>query len=163
MSCLFLGDNRQYMLVCAKRISSYVRKVLSMAKVYVYGYSLGCYGICSCGSWCLPDLHPAWQALGQSFYSRCTFFSTYVSTTYWQQDSVQHLSWTSQSFQFIAKCQILTYIKSCRYVELLDHNSPQYLAHSSSIVSVALMIDSWHYCSGEQGLTVQHLLSVCLK
>ena len=32
---LFLGNNRQHMLVCAKKISSWVRKVLDIAKAHM--------------------------------------------------------------------------------------------------------------------------------
>ena len=41
-SLFFLGNNRQHRLVCVKTISSWVRKVLYVAKAtYVSGFSLG--------------------------------------------------------------------------------------------------------------------------
>ena len=41
MTSLFLGNNRQHWPVCAKTISSWVRKVLCVAKAHVSGLSLG--------------------------------------------------------------------------------------------------------------------------
>ena len=35
-----LGNNRKQMPVCAKRITSWVKKVLGIAKAHVSGYSL---------------------------------------------------------------------------------------------------------------------------
>ena len=35
MTSLFLGDNKQHRLVCAKTISSWVRKVLCVAKAHM--------------------------------------------------------------------------------------------------------------------------------
>ena len=41
VTSLFLGNNRQHQPVCAETISSWVRKVLSVAKAHVSGVSLG--------------------------------------------------------------------------------------------------------------------------
>ena len=41
VNSLFLGNNRQHWPVCAKTISSWVWKVLSVAKAHVSGFSLG--------------------------------------------------------------------------------------------------------------------------
>ena len=51
---LFLGNNRQHQPVCAKTISSWVRKVLGVAKLSVVGC---CF--CNLCSWCLSGDHPA--------------------------------------------------------------------------------------------------------
>ena len=41
MTSLFLGNNMQHQPVCAKTISSWVRKVLYVGKAHVSGLSLG--------------------------------------------------------------------------------------------------------------------------
>ena len=48
---LFFGNNRQHMPVCAKTISSLVRKVLCMAKTHMSLGTPGCCSICSFGGW----------------------------------------------------------------------------------------------------------------
>ena len=55
VTCLFLGNNRQHRLVCAKTISSWVRKVLCVAKAHM---PLGSLWGCSLSSWCFPGVHP---------------------------------------------------------------------------------------------------------
>ena len=52
VTSLFLGKNRQHTLVCAKTISSLVRKVLCVAKAHM---SLGSLH----SSWCFPGVNPA--------------------------------------------------------------------------------------------------------
>ena len=42
--CLFLGSNRQYMPICVKMISSWVKKILGVAKTHM---SLRCCSVCS--------------------------------------------------------------------------------------------------------------------
>ena len=59
VSSLFWGNNRQHMPACAKIISSWVKKVLSIAKAHVSGYSLAYCTLCHLGSWPLPGFHPA--------------------------------------------------------------------------------------------------------
>ena len=54
VSCLVLGNNGQYMSVCAKTVSSWVRKVLSIARACIF---LGT--LCGFGSCCPPIFHPA--------------------------------------------------------------------------------------------------------
>ena len=44
--------------------------------------------------------------------------------------SFSELSWVSLCSHLVGKCQTLTYIKSCEYVELFDYSSPQYWANS---------------------------------
>ena len=46
--------------------------------------------------------------------------------------------------------------KSCNYVGLLGHTSPQYWACSFPIVCAVLALGSWNYCPWEQGMTSQH-------
>ena len=91
MTSLFLGNNRQHQHVCAKTISSWVQKVLSVAMALmsmgslqgvaasaalVAGVSL--VTILQAGDWTrvlMPARH---------------YFSTYITTKDWHQDSVQH-------------------------------------------------------------------------
>ena len=54
MTSLFLVDNRQHRPVCAKIISSWVRKVLYVAKAHVSRFSLG---VCHLSSRCFPGVH----------------------------------------------------------------------------------------------------------
>ena len=60
VTSLFLGNNRQHWPVCAKTISSGVRKVLCVAKAHKSLGSLqgGCC-FCNLSSWCFPGNHPA--------------------------------------------------------------------------------------------------------
>ena len=87
VTSFFLGNNRQHKPVCAKTISFRVRKVLCVAKAHM---SLGCLegvaasaagvslvSILQAGDWTrvsLPAKH---------------YFSTYITTMGWHQDSVQ--------------------------------------------------------------------------
>ena len=48
VSSLFIGNHRQHMSLCAKMISSWVRKIISIAKAHVYRYFPGC---CGFGGW----------------------------------------------------------------------------------------------------------------
>ena len=91
VNSLFLGNNRQHLPVCAKTISSWVRKVFCVAKAHmslgslwkvaasaalVAGVSL--VTILQAGDWArvsTPARH---------------YFSTYITTTDWHQDSMQH-------------------------------------------------------------------------
>ena len=90
VSTLFLGNNRWHLLVCAKIISSLVRKALGIAKAgmslgtlqgavvsaaFVAGVSL--VSILQAGNWTrvsIADTH---------------YFSAYITVMYWHQDSVQ--------------------------------------------------------------------------
>ena len=87
VTSLLLGNNRQHWPVCAKTISSWVRKVLCVAKAHMSlgvaasatlaaGVSL--VSILQAGDWArvsTPARH---------------YFSTYITTTDQHQDSVQH-------------------------------------------------------------------------
>ena len=91
MTSLFLDNNRQHRPLYAKTISSWVWKVLSVAKAYV---SLGSiWGVAA----------PAALVAGVSLvtilqaddWTRVStparhYFSTYITTTDWHQDSVPH-------------------------------------------------------------------------
>ena len=91
VTSLFLGNNRQHRPVCAKTISSWVRKVLGVAKAHVSLGSLqgvaasaalvagvSMVTILQAGDWTrvsMPARH---------------YFSTYITMTDQHQDSVQH-------------------------------------------------------------------------
>ena len=68
------------------------------------------------------------------------------------------LSYALVNSQLVCKCQTLTYVKSCRYVGLSGHSSPQKLANIFPIVCAVLALNSWNYCSGQQDPTAQHPL-----
>ena len=63
VTSLFLGNNRQHGLVCAKTISSWVRKVLSVAKDMSPGSLWGVCSFCSLSGWCFPGVHPVGRGL----------------------------------------------------------------------------------------------------
>ena len=97
-SLFFLGDNRQHQPVCAKTISSWIRKVLCVAKAHmpvgslqgvaasadlVAGVSL--VSILQAGDFlriCINNLAASTPARH--------YFSTYITTMDWHQYSVQH-------------------------------------------------------------------------
>ena len=68
------------------------------------------------------------------------------------------LSWTLVSSQIVGKCQMLIYVKSCRYVGMPVYITSQYEANSFTIVCVVLALDRLNYCSKEQCPTAQHPL-----
>ena len=71
-------------------------------------------------------------------------------------------SWVSVSSHLVARCETLTFIKSCKYIGLSGHSSLQYLANSFPNVCAVLTLDIWNYYSEEQDLTAQHpFLSLC--
>ena len=59
VTSLFWGNNRQHRVVCAKTITSWVRKVLCVAKSLMSLDS--CWGciLCSLNNWCIPAAHHA--------------------------------------------------------------------------------------------------------
>ena len=59
VTSLFLSNNRLHWPVCAKTISSWVRKVLCVATAHVSKLSPGGFCFCSLSSWCFPGEHPA--------------------------------------------------------------------------------------------------------
>ena len=76
------------MPVCAKMIFSWVRQVLGIAEGHVFRYSLRCYGTVA-----LVDGVTVVSLLQQDDWARVSTpgrhcFSTYITTTDWQQGSV---------------------------------------------------------------------------
>ena len=87
----FLGNNRQHRHVCAKTISSWIRKVLCVAKAHM---SLGClwraaaFAALAAGFFLVPILQTGdWANISTPARH---YFSSYITTTDWHQDSVQH-------------------------------------------------------------------------
>ena len=62
VTSLFFGNKRQHGPVCAKTISSLVRKILYVGKAHMSLGSL--FGGCSLSSWCFPGVHPAGRGMG---------------------------------------------------------------------------------------------------
>ena len=87
----FLGNNRQHWPVCAKTISSWVRKVLCVAKAHM---SLGTLWEVAASAALAAgvSLVTILQAgdLAQVSTPARHYFSTYIITTDWHQDSVQY-------------------------------------------------------------------------
>ena len=84
---LFLGNNRQHWPVCAKTISSWVRKVLCVVKAHM---SLGVTGSAAlaAGISMVSILHAGdWAQVSTSARN---YFPTYITTTDQHQDCVQH-------------------------------------------------------------------------
>ena len=91
MTSLFWGNNRQHQPVCAKTISSWVRKVLGVAKVHMSLGSLS--GVAPSAALAAGvSLVTIWQAGDWTRVSMPArhYFSTYITTTDRHQDSVQH-------------------------------------------------------------------------
>ena len=91
MTSLFLGNNRQHRPVCAKTISSWVRKVLGVAKAHMSLGSLQ--GVAASAALAagvsLVTILQAGDWTRVSTPAR-HYFSTYITTTDQHQDSVQH-------------------------------------------------------------------------
>ena len=91
VTSLFLGNNRQHQPVCAKTISSWVWKVLSIAKAYMSLGSLQ--GVAASAALAagvsLVTILQAGDWTRVSTPAR-HYFSTYITTTDQHQDSVQH-------------------------------------------------------------------------
>ena len=91
MTSPFLGNNRQHWPVCAKTISSGVRKVPSVAKAHM---SLGSvWGVAASAA--LAAGVSLVTILQAGDLTRVTtparhYFSTYITTMDWHQESVQH-------------------------------------------------------------------------
>ena len=91
VTSLFLGNNRQHRPVCAKTISSWVRKVLGVAKAHMSLGSL--WGVATSAALAagvsLVTILQAGDWTRVSTLAR-HYFSTYITTTDRHQDSVQH-------------------------------------------------------------------------
>ena len=87
----FLGNNRQHQPVCAKTISSWVRKVLGVAKAHMSLGSLQ--GVAASAALAagvsLVTILQAGDCTRVSTPAR-HYFSTYITTMDWHQDSMQH-------------------------------------------------------------------------
>ena len=91
VTSLFLGNNRQHWPVCAKTISSWVRKVLCVAKAHMSLGSL--WGVAASAALAAGvSLVTILQAGDWARVSALAshYFSTYITTTDQHQDSVQH-------------------------------------------------------------------------
>ena len=151
VTSLFLGNNRQHRPVCAKTISSWVRKVLGVAKAHMSLGSL--WGVAACAALAagvsLVTILQAGDWTRVSMPAR-HYFSTYITMMDRHQDSVQACragpQWVGPLWVSVKHWLIL----SLAYVGLLGRSSPQYRADSSPIVCAVLALDSWNYCSGEQ-------------
>ena len=91
MNSLFLDNNRQHWPVCAKTISSWVRKVFCVAKAHMSPGSLQ--GVAASAA--LPAGVSLVTILQVGDWTRVStparhYFSTYIATMNWHQDSVQH-------------------------------------------------------------------------
>ena len=91
MTSHFLGNNRQHQPVCAKTISSWVWKVLSVAKAHISLGSL--WGVAASAALAagvsLVTILQAGDWTRVSTPAR-HYFSTYITTMDWHQDSMQH-------------------------------------------------------------------------
>ena len=91
VTSLFWGNNRQHQPVCAKTISSWVQKVLSVAKAHMSLGSL--WGVAASAALAagvsLVTILQAGDWTRVSTPAR-HYFSTYITTMDWHQDSVQH-------------------------------------------------------------------------
>ena len=91
MNSLFLGNNKQHRPVCAKAISSWVRKVLCDAKAHMsLGFQWG--AAASAASAACVSLVSILQAGDWARVSTPAryYFSTYINTLAVHQNSVQH-------------------------------------------------------------------------
>ena len=129
------------MPICAQMISSWVRKVLGVAKVQmsssslqgavvsaVFVASVFLVSILLAGDWARVFGPARHYFTLNHHYRLAPGFQTACCP--WPQ------------CELIGKCQILTYVKSCGYVRLLCHSSPQYLTYSFPIVCAVLALDS---------------------
>ena len=113
MTSLFLGNNRQHQPVCAKTISSWVQKVLSVAKAHVSGslWGVAASAALAAGVSLVTNLQAGdWTRV--STPARHYFSTTlllHINTR--TQCSMQ--CWASVSRSSLGKCQTLTYNQSC--------------------------------------------------
>ena len=107
---LFLGNNRQHRWVCAKTISSWVRKVLHVAKAHIFlGSSWGAAALAAGVS--LVSIRR--QESGPEF--QCQLDTIFPPTSLLQIGTMvlyRVLCWASVSRCSLDKCQAMTYIES---------------------------------------------------
>ena len=111
---LWIGNNRQHMTICAKMISSWLRKVLNIANAHM---SLGILQVAAESAVLVAGVSivSILQAGdGTRVYSPARHFSKYILLL-WISTRIQWsvLSWALESRQLVGKYQILTYLKSC--------------------------------------------------
>ena len=155
VTSLFLGNNRQHIQICAKRISSWVRKVLSIVRDMSLGTLWDAAASIALAAGVSLITWPEFLLQLDTIFLHISLLQMSTSIL------GSMLSWALVSSQLVGKCQTLTYINSYRYVGLSGHISPKYQANSSPIVCVVFAIDSTNYCSGKQGPTAKHLCVNC--
>ena len=114
LTSLFLGNNRQHQTVCAKTISSWVRKVLCVAKAHMSPGS--CLGVAASAALAVVfPWYPFWrQVTGPEFLHQ---LGTISPPTLLLQISTRTLysvlCWAWVNWSSPGKCQTLTYTESC--------------------------------------------------
>ena len=144
---LYLCNIRWHMPTCAETIPSRVKEILGIAKPHVSGYSevLWCQQLLQlvfpwCPS-CRQVTGPEFLLLPDTIFQPTSLLEISMRTMY------SALSWASVSSKLVGKCQILTYVKSSRYVGLLGQSSPKYWLNSYPIFCAVLELSSccrWH-------------------
>ena len=115
MTSLFLGgNNRQHQPVCAKTISSWVWKVLSVANAHMSLGSL--WGVAAsaaleAGVFLVTILQAGnWTRVSTAARH---YFSTYILLQIGTRTPCSMPCWASVSRSSLGKCQTLTYTQSC--------------------------------------------------
>ena len=142
------------MPVCAKMISSWVRKVLGIAKAY------WCWQLWQLVfPWCpYCRLVTGPELLPQPYI---IFLLTSILPTS-TRNPFNKLSWVSLNSHLGGEFQTLTHKKSWRYVGLSGDSSPSTEQNSFPIFCAVSPLASLNYCCRDQGLIAQHpLLNVC--
>ena len=161
VTSLFLGNNRQHRPVCAKTISSWVRKVLCVAKAHMSLGSLwgaaasaalaagvSLVSILQAGDWARVS------TLARHYFSTLHYYCGYAPGLC----TACHAGPQWVGLPLVSVKHWLIF--SLAYVGLSGHSSPQYWANSSSIVCVILALDCWNNCSGEQAQQPNIFLSM---
>ena len=94
---------------------------------YVFWHPLKCCSVCSFGGWFFPWCPLYRQATGQEFLPHSDIIFLLTSLLWiGLRIPFRMLSWVLVISQLVGKCKTLTCIKSCGYVGLSCHSSPQY-------------------------------------
>ena len=134
------------MSVYAKMISSWVRKVLGTAKSHMSPGTVQGAVVLAAFAAGISPVFSLEEATGSVFLPQPdTIFQHTSLLQIGTRIPYSMLSSASVSSQPVGNCQPLTYIKSCGYVGLLGHSSPQHQANSSPIVCVVIVLDIWNY------------------
>ena len=138
------------MPACAERISSKVGEVLGITKAHMSPGALHSTAVSAAlvAGISLVSILQAGDLVRISTPARHYLF-TYIITMDLHQHSIQQgiLGLGEKSF---GKCQTLIYVNSWQHV---GHSCLQYQVKSFSIVCAVLELDSYNFCSGEQGTT----------